>query len=187
MRASLLLVLVLVLAACGGDDVETNPFPGGPNAEQLCQLQKDREEAAQMSSSTTEPDQKEVLAQFQEIADNAPDEIKEDAQYAADMIKVQLDVINGVTAGEIPYEDMQTEWEKRGLDKARLEASITKVNKWVVTNCGVEEITTTTMGSLSTGTTPAGTPGESPQTPGATTATGSETTTASTPQTTTAG
>ena len=176
MRVLLLLMCLVLLASCGGDDVETNPFPGGPDADRLCQLQADMS-ATTLVTDTSAPTQEDVIEDFNEIAEAAPEEIKDDAQYTADMMQVQLDVLNEIIAGELPYEDMQSAMEERGFDDARLQQSVSAVNNWLVSNCGIDEITTTTMGSLSTATTPGvGSPGASaPGTDGAATTTANST------------
>jgi hypothetical protein len=161
MTIVVVLVLALVGASCGGDDetaADTDTVvteTEGITAEDTTTDDTDDDgfatsecselvaAAASVStafSGTAATDDVDATRdQFQEFADNAPDEIQDDLQVLVDAYELYADALADVDiqAGEVPdADDLQELQDAIGsIDQAEVQEASSNINTWTTANC----------------------------------------------------
>lgn len=159
-------VLLLTAAACGGGDDESAAdtqaaaaaTAGSENTTEAATTEADAESNPDFGSaenctelttlgtkvsaalSGTGADTEKTKEALNEIADNAPDEIKDDFQVMADAYAKIADAIGeaNVAAGEQPDPEALAKLQQVAteLDQTKLEEANTNITAWVTENCG---------------------------------------------------
>jgi hypothetical protein len=162
MTIVVVLVLALVGASCGGDDetaADTDTVvteTEGITAEETTTDETtddgsfDTSECSELiaaaasvstafSGTEATDDAEETRAQFQEFADNAPDEIQDDLQVLVDAYELYADALADVDiqAGEVPDAAALQELQDAiaSIDQAEVQEASANINAWTTANC----------------------------------------------------
>jgi hypothetical protein len=161
MTIVVVLVLALVGASCGGDDetaadtdtvvtetegitaedTTTDDTDDGSFATSECSelIAAAASVSTAFSGTAATDDVDATRDQFQEFADNAPDEIQDDLQVLVDAYELYADALADVDiqAGEVPdADDLQELQDAIGsIDQAEVQEASSNINTWTTANC----------------------------------------------------
>jgi hypothetical protein len=164
MTIVVVLVLALLGASCGGDDEtaadtdtvvtetegitaedtttdETTDDDDGSFATAECSelVAAAASVATAFSGTAATDDADETQAQFEEFAENAPDEIQDDLQVLVDAYELYAEALADVDiqAGEVPdAEDLQELQDAiASIDQAEVTEASENINAWTAANC----------------------------------------------------
>ncbi len=115
--------------------------PGSPAASEECRdlMEAGTKLGQAFGAGTTTPDRDDVSALYEEVVDNAPEEIRGDIQVLADAWEQYADVLDDVRVepGQTPDPEDVAKLQQAlaSIDQQEVAAASQRVNAWTTENC----------------------------------------------------